>query len=450
MTKIKATKQAELEVLQAEENDTEQEIIEVSQDELKKALKVLLTQQNDVLASLYEKHAEYNKEFFEGKLSLPIITIEKMNNRTLGNYTYAGHTLKLENHIKLNVNFVALNPMERVLETLKHEMIHQWQDEVLYAKPGEEPKEGQKKFPKERHNKDFKDMAEKVGIRADGTKCTGNPANMPEPKSYNRKFICGCEASNGYPLTIWSTREVHAECTMCGNMFVEVLKKDPKAETIEIKLSHVEKLNEDAVYEASKDKYKNFKRFETKNLKEAYIEDLPDELGEHVLTELEQGAYQKNHNAYKWGYRYWVAFNTDEIVPDAILTVHDDTHVELPKAEEPDEVEPMPEPKKKKERKKITPKPDNVVKFPVKEPKADVTGDEAMELLYPSEVEPPDAQNDPQERVWNVNNPQDLIDAYKLTGTQRKAAELMGVAQSSFSNHGKKFKIDWAAGTFEV
>ena len=38
----------------------------------------------------------------------------------------------LTNHIRFNRDFIALNTEERILETLRHEMIHQWQDEVYY------------------------------------------------------------------------------------------------------------------------------------------------------------------------------------------------------------------------------------------------------------------------------------------------------------------------------
>src|SRR5690606_28696919 len=94
--------------------------------------------ENDFLAFLYKKWEEYNAQYFFGELSYPLITFEKMYNRTLGNYTYGEDSLGIKNHIRFNRNFISLNTEERILETLRHEMIHQWQDEILYI--GDEQK----------------------------------------------------------------------------------------------------------------------------------------------------------------------------------------------------------------------------------------------------------------------------------------------------------------------
>ena len=289
----------------------EQEVHHVDMDAVKKALKVLITKEESIVGMLYEKHAEYNKKFFGDLLSLPIITIERMSNKKLGTYTIDGHALKLKNHIKFNPNFIALNTEERILETLRHEMIHQLQDEILYTEDenevGKEVEIGEylatkRKKPKEWHNKDFRDWAEVVGIPAIGKNCVGNPAIMPEPKSYNRKFICGCVASNGFPVTVWSTREIDATCNACGEEFMEVEKQDKRAQTIEIKKSHVEQDTSDAVFDMYEDKYDWFMRFKEKDERDTFIEKLPEG------TMKEHGVYQKNHKMYGMGYRYWLAY----------------------------------------------------------------------------------------------------------------------------------------------
>ena len=451
----------------AEDDHSEQEIIEVSQEEVKKALKALLTTQNDMIALLYRKHDEFNKEFFNGELSIPLITIERLDNRTLGNYTYGENNIPVKNHIRFNRNFIALNTEERILETLKHEMIHQWQDEILYAPKGSEElktirmarrdetgnityaEAKQKKRPKEWHNKDFKEMAAVVGIPAIGAKCYGNPAKMPEPKSYNRKFTCGCVASNGYPVTIWSTRVIHAQCMVCGRPFVEIQKG---GKVIEVSMSHVEKPNTDAVHDLMKQKYRYFERFETKQKKDAFIEDLRDsERNEHPVTELEEGIYQKGHNAYQWGYRYWVAYNTSEVNPDAgHVEEVEEAPVEKPARKKPDSKKTTDKKGTEAEDKKKTAKPaktkGKVVPFPVvaaDEPKEK----EPMENNEPMEANPvvsiPDVP-----RAYSVENPQDIIDLYRELGTVRKVAERLGVAQSTVSARIKKYKIDFNAGTF--
>lgn len=433
---------------------TEQEIIEVSQEEVKKALKALMTNNEKKAASLleelYEAHEAYNAEFFFGELNMPFITFEKMDNRTLGNYTHGEDAMGIENHIRFNVNFIALNPMSRVLETLRHEMIHQWQDEVLYAKDGKELKAVelvvfdengkldtvpgiQKKRPKDWHNADFKEMAKVVGILAQGAKCHGNPANMPTAQSYNRKFACGCIASNGYPMTVWSTREVKAVCQVCNRPYKELLKGGG---TIEVTMSHVEKPNTDAVFDAMKDKFKNFDRFESKRKKDDFLEAL--ELGsEGSLSEMEQGIYQKGHNMYDLGYHYWVAYNVaEEIHPDDIHDVED--YVTEADQELVDDVIEMALPKKKSKKRAsedgTEKKNGKIVKFPTPEP----------------EVEEPKGEPEVEtvERTYSDKNPQDIIDLYNELGTTRKVAERLGISQPTVMARKKKFGIDFKAGTF--
>jgi hypothetical protein len=440
-----------------------QEIIEVSQEEVKKALKALLTTHNDIIALLYRKHDEYNKQYFNGELSVPIITIDKLNNRTLGNYTEGKDRMALENHIRFNQNFIALNTEERILETLRHEMIHQWQDEVLYAPKGVETfkpfkkatigEDGeiayvdavQKKRPKDWHNADFKEMAAVVGIPAIGSKCYGNPAKMPEPKSYNRKFRCACVASNGYPVTIWSTREIHAVCQVCGEEFVEVNKENAKAITIEVNTSHVEKPGQDAVMDAMKQKYHYFERFDSKAKKDAFLAELANETDGHKVTELEHGVYQKGHNAYGLGYRYWVAYNTSEVIPDDVHAVVDDTKVDE---------DPVEQPKPKKGGKRTKKVEDSKEKEPAPSEEEVTQAPEAPEapdnvVPFPTPTTEGDEDVLTQKEHYDIENPQDLIDAYKLKGSTRAAAELFGVNQSTFIRRAQKYKIDFKTGTIK-
>lgn len=280
----------------------EQEFIEVDQVGVKMALKALIANERPFLDFLYKKWEEFNEKYFGGQLTYPLITIEKMSNRTLGSYAPVTESMGISNHIRLNRSFVALNSEERVLETLLHEMIHQWQDEVLYAKNGEKPKKGQKKRPKDWHNKDFKDMAEKVGIPAIGDRCYGSPARMPEPKSYNRKFVCRCVASNGYPLTIWSTRQVDAVCRICKSSFIEVPKG---GKVIRVKSSHIEPEGVDMVEESMRTRYDYFKKFKSKEERDDFV----DSYTLIIDDRYETGVYQRNHNGFKQGFTHWIAFS---------------------------------------------------------------------------------------------------------------------------------------------
>ena len=287
--------------------DDTADVVEVSQDEVKKALKALLIKRKDILATLYRAHEEINQEHFGGGLSLPLITIERMNNRTLANYTRTGaNRIGVDNHIRFNENFVALNPIERVILTLTHESIHQLQDEVLYK---DMPKK-----PRNWHNVDFKKKAEEIGLPCEGKRMSTGPCQMPSAKSYNRKFACSCVASNGYPLTIWSTRAVDATCNICGQEFIELRKATPSGVTIPVVASHVEKPKgkEDAVELMAKNVFKLevFKRFKTREEMDEYLDKIMD--GNASIMDrkiIDHGVYQKNHHMYGKGWRYWVAYN---------------------------------------------------------------------------------------------------------------------------------------------
>lgn len=449
---------------------TEQEIIEVSQDVLKKGLKELMTnnesKRSELLEELYEKHAEYNKQYFFGELSFPLITFEKLDNRTLGDYNHGENNMGIKNHIRFNINFIALNPMERVLETLRHEMIHQWQDEVLYYKSGkpkdivikminEKGKEvqvsmKQKKFPADRHNKDFKEMAKVVGIPAEGDKCYGNPANMPEPKSYNRKYQCNCIASNGYHVSIWSTRPIHGKCLRCGAQYHEVAKDGG---TIKVKRSHVELPGQNAIAEEMIRKgYTHFEQFKSRKEFLAWLEEAEEEL---KFRESERGVYETHHNAHKEGYTHWIAYTPVQ-------------KAEAPSEEPKKKVDKKPVKKDTKKKTEPTKKPEPVVEEPpVEEPKPKKPAKKKKELLKVEEpvveapaVEPEKEQEDmgvvlefkPKEEPKaerDYKNPQDLLDLYKELGSVKAVAEYFGMTSANVIYHAKKGNVNFKKGVIE-
>lgn len=447
------------------QKEKEQEFIEADQETVKKALRNLMSKEGDVLNSLYEKHAEYNQTYFRGELSHPLITIEKMNNRTLGSYVEGTDAMGIANHISFNINFIANNTEERILETLRHEMIHQWQDEVMYYRKEKDAKnitintlneEGatveltlkQKRRPKDWHNRDFKDYAKIVGIPAIGDKCHGNPAVMPEPQSYNRKFICGCVASNGYPVTVWCTRQIYAVCTVCKKKYFEVPKG---GKVIRVKQSHVETEGMDAVELTMQGKYLHFNRFNSKNEKDTFIATFSENEG-HNITRLAEGVYQKEHNKYKEGYTHWVAYDTDDI---ARIPAHDamaDVHVPAEEPKETPSEEPTEAPKKKRGRPRKDASEAPKVEEPTKpakkrgRPKKDAS--EAPKIEE-QKVEP--VVSKPTEKKQNSKNrshknADDLLDVYKATGSIKGVAEYFGKSTGAIIQQAKELGIDFKKG----
>ncbi len=330
-------------------------------------------------------------------------------------------------------------------------MIHQWQDEVAYIQPGQEVikeykrwvlnedgerievTERQKKRPKDWHNKDFKQMASVVGIPAIGNKCHGNPAKMPEPQSYNRKFICSCVASNGHPLTVWSTRAVNAICQVCEQPFREV-KKGGKI--IRVEQSHVEKPGEDAIEEAHKEKYRYFKKFTSKDLKDEFIEHY-NENEEHPITEMVEGVYQKGHNAYKDGYTHWIAFNTSEVLPDEVKTP--EVEIEKPKSKRKSKVEKPSEPGKiegEADKEKPKKRGRNPMKKEIEQPTVEPTEEPTAKIV--EEDKKVVASED-----RSYKNKQDLIDLYKEFGSIKAVAEFFGVTSGAIIYQAKKNEIDF-------
>lgn len=425
----------------------EQVIIEVPQEQAKAALKVLLSERDERMALLYQKFDEYNDFYFGGQLQTPLITIVKMNNRTLGRRWRGADAMGITSHIEFNENFVALNTEDRVLQTLRHEMIHSWQDEVLYIPDGEEvPKKFQKPTLKdgvityteaeqkkrlhEWHNNDFREMAVVVGIPAEGAQCTGNPAVMPKPQSYNRKFSCACETSNGHLLTIWSTRDIFATCDDCGEPFEEGRKLNPEAITIMPKISHIERAGENAVQSSMAELYPEFVSFETKGERKDFL------ASGAIAGSFETGAYQKKHNAYIRGMRYWVAYTASEEQPEV-----------KSKAAKPKKQPKPKEPVAAIESPTLPVLPEiEEVEVIVQETELTHITVEVSLKSDGTETASEELTLDPN-RVWNIDDPQDLLDAHKIMKVGRKAAELFGVNQSTFVRRAAKYGIDLKNGT---
>lgn len=80
-----------------------------------------------VAAKLASWHARYNAEHFDGKLkSVPVRVSRRMRSR-LGHYTAA--TAEAPAEIAISRRHLRRHGWTEALETLLHEMVHQWQDE---------------------------------------------------------------------------------------------------------------------------------------------------------------------------------------------------------------------------------------------------------------------------------------------------------------------------------
>jgi hypothetical protein len=102
-----------------------------------------------VVAKLTEWHARYNAEHFADTLAtIPVRVSRRMKSR-LGHYTAAADGKPGE--IAISYRHLRRHGWQEVLDTLLHEMVHQWQDET--QRPID-------------HGRAFRAKAREVGITA--------------------------------------------------------------------------------------------------------------------------------------------------------------------------------------------------------------------------------------------------------------------------------------------
>ncbi len=113
-----------------------------------------------VAAKLTEWHARYNAQHFAGSLAaIPVRVSRRMRSR-LGHYT-AG-TDGRPGEIAVSWRHLRRHGWQEVLDTLLHEMVHQWQDETKRAID---------------HGRAFRAKAREVGITASARRAPRRPAD---------------------------------------------------------------------------------------------------------------------------------------------------------------------------------------------------------------------------------------------------------------------------------
>lgn len=163
--------------------------------------------QQGIINQLYQQFRAFNQQYWSGQLPLAIIRIPShgMTRRKLGRYTRRNEQGE-EHVIEINKDFVVLNPWERVLETLRHEMIHLY----LIGVVNEHGCKG--------HGKKFKAEADRVGVPCHGPRGYGNPAKMPAPRTSYAEWKCACGVTS---VRCSETRDVHAVCDCCWSPLKE-------------------------------------------------------------------------------------------------------------------------------------------------------------------------------------------------------------------------------------
>ena len=212
-----------------------------------------LTSYNRVAGYLNKVFDLLNKEFFEGELSRPTITIQSTP-RAYGHFSLREDTWvsKLGGTHEINIGAGTLaRPIEEVAATLLHEMVHYYNYEHgvqdcsrggtyhnrrfkeaaecrgliithsdkygwSHTSPGDDLIEFILKY-------DLTDILinrnEFTGVRVPGTgtHSGATPVNLPPRKSNSRKYVCSCCG-----ISVRATREVRILCMDCAQPMVQV------------------------------------------------------------------------------------------------------------------------------------------------------------------------------------------------------------------------------------
>jgi len=182
---------------------------------------------SETAAVLHQWAERFNSEFQLG-LQVPAIRIDSIRRRALGTYQPGRNGLGVKHEITLNAKHLG-RPLAEQLETLLHELIHEWQD--LYGKAGRG----------NYHNRQFRNKAMLYGLIVShrgyllgirpgrftklleqhgvGIQSLRTPEERPvavvhRGHSKMRKYRCGC-------TTVRCATEFIARCEVCGQRFEE-------------------------------------------------------------------------------------------------------------------------------------------------------------------------------------------------------------------------------------
>ena len=226
----------------------------------------------EIYTELQQAYENFNAKLFENKLPMSMITLQREKN-TYGYFSaqrFSNHEGETTDEIALNPAFFAIIPLLEIMQTLVHEMCHQFQHH--YGKPGraryhnaewarmmtdrglmpsQTGKPGGKKtgdrmndypieggiflsacndlltqqfqiswydrFVLESNVKPAEEHPESLGLPENGTKVNGNAnlVRIVRNKSNRIKYTCRCKTK------IWGKPGLQVTCGVCHSQFQE-------------------------------------------------------------------------------------------------------------------------------------------------------------------------------------------------------------------------------------
>lgn len=133
----------------------------------------------EMYGPLERAYDTFNTRLFEGRLPGCLITLQRERRNSYGYFSqkrWVSRSGTFADEIALNPNHFAVTPVLESLQTLAHEMAHQWQ--ALWGKPGR----------RGYHNREFAMFMQKIGLQ---TSTTGKPGGKPTGESMSDYPIAG-------------------------------------------------------------------------------------------------------------------------------------------------------------------------------------------------------------------------------------------------------------------
>ena len=181
----------------------------------------------ELVSTLHAWMERFNVEF-KLDIEIPAIQVEALPFRTLGTYRSGRNGFALKDEITINARRVQ-RPLGRILATLLHELLHEWQDK--HGRPGKRNYHNIEFRAKARslglivnrrgHTQvvagHFTDILNKhgIGFEPTPTPSVELPVTVNGPGSKLKKWSCGC-------TNVRAAVELKALCGRCRRWFVQV------------------------------------------------------------------------------------------------------------------------------------------------------------------------------------------------------------------------------------
>lgn len=168
-------------------------------------MNIQLSPTAEFYSALQSAFDHFNSELFEGKLPHCLMTLRSAS-RVYG-YHHAGRFISVKgeqiDELGLHPGFFTLRPIESVMSTLVHEMVHHWQEH--FATPS----------PSNAHNQEWAKKMESLGLMPSDTGLPGGKRTGRSVSHYiipDGRFLASCRrlVEGGFVIP-WLDRHLPAE-----------------------------------------------------------------------------------------------------------------------------------------------------------------------------------------------------------------------------------------------